>query len=159
MAGLDNFDANTVDPLGDYSPIPEGWYLASIVSSEKKNTKSGTGAYLECKMAIVQGDHKGRNVWVRLNLWNPNQQAVGIARSELSSICRAVGVMQPKDSQQLHNIPLAIHVKVKKREDNGEMTNEIKDYKSRAELAKPEGAQAPSGPAPWAPNQGGQGDD
>ena len=33
---------------------------------------------------------------------------VKIARGELSAICRAVGVMQPRDSVELHNVPLEI---------------------------------------------------
>ena len=31
-----------------------------------------------------------------------------IAHGELSAICRAVGVMQPKDSIELHNLPLLV---------------------------------------------------
>lgn len=43
---------------------------------------------------------------------------VKIARGELSAVCRAVGVMAPKDSVELHNIPLEINVGLKKRDDN-----------------------------------------
>ena len=51
-----------------------------------------------------------------------------IARAELSAICRAVGVLAPKDSVELHNLPLVIHVRCKKRTDTSEITNEIKGY-------------------------------
>ena len=54
-----------------------------------------------------------------------------IARGDLSAICRAINVMQPKDSVDLHNLPLVINVKLKKRTDNDELTNEIKGYESR----------------------------
>ena len=43
-----------------------------------------------------------------IRMVNPNQTAVKIARGELSAICRAVGVMQPKDSTELHDLPLVI---------------------------------------------------
>ena len=59
---------------------------------------------------------------------HPNATAVQIARGELSAICRAVGVLSPNDSVELHNLPLVIHVKCKKRTDTGEITNEIKGY-------------------------------
>jgi hypothetical protein len=67
-------------------------------------------------------------LWARLNLDNPNATAVTIARAELSAICRAVGVLAPKDSVELHNLPLVIHVKCKKWDDTGELTKEVKGY-------------------------------
>ena len=57
---------------------------------------------------MIDGPYKNRLLWSRLNLDNPNAQAVQIAQGELSAICRAVGVMQPKDSIELHNLPLLI---------------------------------------------------
>lgn len=131
MATLNGFDANAVDPMGDFEPIPAGDYLAVIVGSEVKPTKDGKGGYLSVEFDVIDGQYKGRKLWSRLNLDNESEKAVQIARSELSSICRAVNVMQPKDSCELHNIPLIIKVKCKKREDNGEMTNEIKGYAKR----------------------------
>jgi hypothetical protein len=50
---------------------------------------------------------------------------VQIARAELSAICRAVGVMAPKDSVELHNLPVTVHVRCKKRQDTGEIGNEV----------------------------------
>ena len=56
--------------------------------------------------------------------------------------------MQPTDSVDLHNIPLTITVKVKKREDTGELTNEIKGYEPKsAAPGKPQ--QATGTTPPW----------
>ena len=131
MAYLHNFDANTVDPASSFDPIPAGKYIAAITESEMKPTKNGNGHYLELTFDILDGQYKGRNVWARLNLDNPNATAVQIARGELSAICRAVGVIQPQDSIELHNLPLSIKVTCKKREDTGEITNEIKGYEKK----------------------------
>lgn len=128
MASLNNFDANEVDPSVALEPIPAGRYAAVITDSEFKTTKSGAGRYLQFTLQILDGEHKGRLVWARLNLENPNATTVKIARGELSAICRAVGVMQPRDSIELHNIPLEVTVGLKKRDDNGELTNVIKGY-------------------------------
>ena len=128
MADLNGFDANTVEPQGEFEPIPAGKYLAIISDSEMKPTKAGDGAYLELTFEVIDGPYKGRKLWARLNLNNRNSQAVQIARGELSAICRAVGVMQPRDSVELHNLPLTVTVKLKKRDDTGELTNEIKAY-------------------------------
>jgi len=150
MANLNGFNANEVEPTTSFDPIPAGKYLAAVTESEMKPTKSGNGSYLQLTFTIVDGEYKNRVLWARLNLNNPNATAVKIARGELSAICRAVGVMQPKDSVELHNIPLVIVVKLKKRQDTGELTNEIKGYEPKAAAAgQPQ--QAPSGDntPPW----------
>ena len=148
MANLGNFNANEVEPTASFDPIPAGKYLAAITESEMKATKTGNGSYLQLTFTIVEGEFKNRVLWARLNLNNPNATAVKIARSELSAICRAVGVMQPKDSVELHNIPLVITVKLKKREDTGELTNEVKGY-ARKETVAGQPQQATTSTAPW----------
>lgn len=146
MANLNGFDANTVDPAADFSPIPAGKYVAVITNTEMKPTKSGNGSYLEITFQILDGEYKGRLLWARLNLDNPSEMAVKIARAELSSICRATGVMQPKDSCELHNLPLVITVK-QKTDSDGEVRNEIKNYAKREPNGRP--PQAASSTPPW----------
>ena len=148
MADLNGFNANEVEPVADFEPIPAGKYLAVITASEMKPTKSGTGSYLELVFQIIEGQYKNRNLWARLNLDNPNAVAVQIARGELSAICRAVGVMTPKDSFELHDLPLVITVKCKKREDTGEIVNEVKGY-ARREAVAGQVPQAQSNVPPW----------
>lgn len=149
MATL-NFDANEVDPAVGFEPLPAGKYKAVITESEMKATKSGTGQYLELKMQVIEGPHANRMLFDRLNLTNPSQQAVEIARSTLSAICHAVGVLKPTDSYQLHDKPLLVKVVCRKREDNGEMSNEVKGYEkvgaaAATAAAGGNGAEAP----PW----------
>jgi hypothetical protein len=150
MADLRGFDANQVEPSSDFEPIPAGKYLAVITESEMKPNKAGTGHYLQLTFQVVDGPYKGRNLWARLNLDNPNATAVQIARAELSAICRAVGVLAPNDSVELHDLPLVIHVKCKKRDDTGELTNEIKGY-AKKESPAPAAAAQPSAnnTPPW----------
>ncbi len=76
-------------------------------------------------------------------------RTVKIARSELSAICHAVGVMQPRDSVELHNLPLVIVVKLKKREDTGELTNEIKGYERKASAGQAQQAPVTDNTPPW----------
>ncbi|CAN5469613.1 hypothetical protein BH11PLA2_BH11PLA2_21080 [soil metagenome] len=139
MANLSGFDANRVEPSADFDPLPAGKYLAVITESEMKPTKAGTGQYLQLTFEILDGQFKGRKVWARLNLANSNEMTVKIAQAELSAICRAVGVLAPNDSVELHNLPLVITVKCKKRDDTGDVTNEIKGYAKK---------EAPQSPAP-----------
>ena len=151
MANLNNFDARTVDPTTVFEPIPAGRYLAAVTGSEMKSTKNGNGSYLELEFVVLEGEFKGRKLWARLNLDNPNATAVQIARSELSALCRAAGVLTPRDSLELHNIPVVIVVKCKKREDTGDIVNEVKGYEPKSAAAgQPQ--QALSSTPPWKRN-------
>lgn len=150
MANLNGFDATAVDPNFAFDPVPAGKYTAVITASEMKPTKKGTGQYLELTFQVIEGEHKGRNLWARLNLDNPGATAVKIARAELSAICRAVGVLAPKDSTELHNLPLVIKVGVKNRDDNGEQTNVIKGYEKKdAAAARAPAVAGNNSTPPW----------
>lgn len=149
MANLNGFDANQVEPTPDLEPIPAGKYVVVITESEMKPTKAGTGHYLQLTYQITEGDYKNRLLWTRLNLDNPNAIAVEIARAELSAICRAVGVMAPHDSVELHDLPLVITVRCKKREDTGDIVNEVKGFSKKesptSNSSVPDGGSTP----PW----------
>lgn len=145
------FNADEVPPATGFDPIPAGKYKAVITESEEKATKAGTGSYLQLTFVIVEGEFENRKLWARLNLNNPNDQAVSIARAELSAICRAVNVRQIKDASQLHDIPLVIKV-VAKKGDDGETRNEIKGYEPATGTAvkrEPAMAGAGSDVPPW----------
>jgi hypothetical protein len=149
MANLNGFNAQNVEPSGNFEPIAAGKYQAAITESEMKPTKNGGGSYLQLTFTITEGEYKNRVLWARLNLNNSNATAVKIAMSELSAICHAVGVMQPRDSLELHNIPLVIIVKLRKREDTGELTNEIKGYERKASAGQAQTAPATDNTPPW----------
>lgn len=123
-----NFNAADVEPADSFDPIPAGWYTAQIVGSEMKDTKAATGKYLSLQLDVISGPYAKRKLWDRLNLVNQNQAAVNIATRTLSSICRAVGVLQVSDSEQLHGKPL--QVKVAYLTDEYGAKNEVKAYKS-----------------------------
>ena len=129
MADLSGFDATEVAPATDFTPMPAGEYLAMIVDTEMKQTKSGSGEYLNVALEIVDGEHKGRRLWDRLNLRNQNETAVKIAQASLSAICHAVNVMRPRDSVELHGKPMLVRVALEERDDKpGAWRNEVKGY-------------------------------
>ncbi len=147
MSDLSGFDASQHEAV-NFDPLPEGEYILSIVASETKETNDKKGRFLQFEMQVMDGPHKGRKLWDRLNLWNASETAVKIAQGTLAAICKAVGVMKPKDSLELHNIPLKAKIVQRKRKDTGETQNEIKGYSpaSTAVAAAPKpdaGAKAP----------------
>ena len=125
---LAGFDATNVKPDVGFDPIPEGKYPCAIVASAFESTKDGTGQMLKLELEVVDGQHKGRKVFARLNLKNKSDEAVRIAQAQLSAICHALGILKPKDSSELHNRPMLVTIKLRKREDNGELVNEVKAF-------------------------------
>jgi len=140
-----NFDATTVVPATEFETLPAGVYLAQIVESEMKPTKKGDGELLELTLEVIDGEHRGTKLWDRLNLKNPSSEAVRIARSTLSSICHAVGVLKPRSSVELHNLPMEIKVACRKDEKSDKIYNDIKAYNKKS--APNQAPQA--GGQPW----------
>lgn len=138
------FDATQVEPSGDYTPVPAGEYKAQVVASSMEENSAKTGSFLKLELEIIEGDQAGRKLFDRLNLDNPNAQAVEIAQRQLSALCHAVGRLSVSDSDDLHMIPLIAVVKVDPpRSANG------KDYGPSNSIGtyKPLGGGAASAPA------------
>ena len=158
MASLQGFDASQVPEQQEFTALPAGQYVVIGTASEIKPTKSGTGEYLQITWEVLDGPMKGRKLWSRLNLKNLSQTAVDIAQRELGAICRAVGVIKPNDSAELHNKPLLITVDVEV-DDRKRENNTIKKYEAvngstqaapQASFVQPAAAPAAaSAPPPW----------
>lgn len=125
-----NFNAEEIEPSSSFDPIPAGWYKAIISASEMKPTRDGYGEYLSLTLQVIEGQYANRLVFARLNLKNANDKAVDIARKDLAAICRAVGVMSPKASEELHDKPLMIKVKVRPASGEYEASNDVGGYKA-----------------------------
>ena len=149
MASLNGFDASQVPEQQEFAALPEGQYVVIATASEMKPTKNGNGQFLQFTFEVLDGPQKGRKVWARLNLVNQNQTAVDIAQRELGAICRAVGIIKPNDSAELHNRPLLITVVVEV-DDRKREGNTIKKYEAiNAGGAATVNNAAPAGAAPW----------
>jgi len=147
MPNLNGFDAANVEPVPNFDPIPAGEYLAMIVGSEEKTSRNGH-QFLSLEFEVLDGQYKGRKIWANLNLSHPNPETVKFARAELAAICKAVGVLRPTDSVQLHNLPMQIGVRCVSRKDTGELQNRIKGYSPKAATqAAVQQTQSPA--APW----------
>lgn len=145
MSGnLSGFNAENVEPQGNMEPVPAGWYNCMITESEMKPTKSGQGSYLQLRLDIIDGEHEGRVLFDRLNLDNPNQTAVEIAQRTLSAICRAVGVMQPQDSTDLHDKPLRVKAAVRPAGNGYDASNDVKGYEAANGATPKPAASAPA---------------
>ena len=151
---LNGFNALEIEPATSYEPLPADWYKVVITDTEEKPTKAMTGSYLQLTIEVIDGQHAGRKVFDRLNLKNPNSVAVEIAQRSLSSICRSIGVNNPKDSMELRDKPLMVKLAVKAADGQYGASNDIKEYAATGGATAspaPAAAAAPGGTAtpPW----------
>lgn len=113
-------------------------------------TKAGDGQLLWLELEVLDGPHRGRKIWDRLNLANRNQQTVEIAQRQLSAICHAVGQIQVSDSEQLHFRPVLVtlvvepdsrdaHLPVEERRKQ----NKVKGYSPVGGVAAPQRVAPP----------------
>lgn len=109
--------------------VPPGKYLATITDSEMKPTKTGADSSLQLAFTIIEPvGYAGRRVRTWLHLHKGSLRTILRARAELAHICRAVDVLQPRDSGLLHHIPLVIQVGRTTRTQTGETLNTVKGY-------------------------------
>jgi hypothetical protein len=98
-----SFDFQNFNPAGvvqSFEPLPSGWYRARITGQGMKATRAGNGHYLNLEWKILgtfgndrndpPESNAGRVVFERLNLSNPNQETVEIAREKLARIMNAL---------------------------------------------------------------------
>ena len=145
-----NFKASAVqieERSNTYAPLPAGEYEMMIVKSETKPTKANTGHYLELEMHVISGQHSGRRHWERLNLDNPNHQAVKIAQESLAKLCMAIGIDDVEDSEQLHDQPFVAEIGIDKKDDTRNVIWGYQGIGGHINNAKP---KAPAAPAPKA---------
>lgn len=123
------FDAGEIETnTGEYELIPEGYYVASIIDSEERTTKDGQGKYISLCLEILEGKFKTRRIWPKLNIKNNNPKSVQISMADLASICKATGVMCPTNTQELHEIPIVVKVKISPPKNGYEASNDISTY-------------------------------
>ena len=105
MAELHDIDTTDAQELGEgFAPLPPGEYTAYVDASERKYTKDGGGEYLATTWLIHGGEYEGRKVFCNFNLWNKNETAVSIAKSQWRAVCEATaGRPSISNSEEIHH--------------------------------------------------------
>ncbi|MGI9304935.1 MAG: DUF669 domain-containing protein [Gammaproteobacteria bacterium] len=146
-----------LEPL---EPVPPGWYPVQIVDSNVGFNDLKQNKRITLTYQVLDGSYKDRKVTDGLNIENPNQQTVEIARKHLSTLCRTVGLSHVSDTYELHGRPLQIRVNVRAAEGEFAERNEVKEYRlidgndpKYNTVAAPASAPGSIAPAPAQPTQ------
>jgi hypothetical protein len=111
--GPQGYSRDMEEPARGFEMLPPGKYPVQIEKVEVRETRAGTGSYLWLEMNVFDGPQAGRKIWANLNLDNPNEKAVKIARKELSAILYAVELVNITHPDQLIGKWLYVSVRVK----------------------------------------------
>ena len=87
---FDDFNIDLSDVSESGLP-PAGNYTAVVEDAVIKDTKAGTGQYLNVRWKIVGGDHAGSSFFSMYNFKNPNPKAEQIGKGQLKTIMRLAG--------------------------------------------------------------------
>lgn len=128
------FDATTVDTTQrDYENLPDGIYRLEVTKSEVKPTTKGDGTILSLGYGVIEPEQfKGRLIFGNINLENPNSQAQEIGQKELASLCRAIGLSEVEDSDELHFVGFTAKVGLSKQRTG----KDGKTYEPRNEIKR-----------------------
>jgi len=126
---LNGFDAAQIETKSKFELLQKGQYRACIIDSKMRPTKND-GEQLVLRFQVLNGPAKGRILFANLMLKHASSQCVEIAKRDLAKICKAINVLRPSDSSELHNKELTICVSVKKNGLTLEDENIIVDFQS-----------------------------
>jgi hypothetical protein len=101
-----------------FQPLPRNDYECIVIDTKIKETKAGTGKYLEVTLQVVDGPASGRRLWDRLNISNPSKDAEEQAKKQLDCLCAAVGLTHKmQQTEQLHDIPILVSVDIDRKDE------------------------------------------
>jgi hypothetical protein len=111
-------------------PLPPGEYTFWVINSVIRENSARTGEYLRLTLEGLEGAAIGHEIVDFMNLSNPSAWAVAEGKRRLKEICRAVGVRQMTDTEQLHCKPLTVVVGIQPAKDKWPARNEVRAYKA-----------------------------
>jgi len=95
------FDASEGDTIRAPGALPRGKYIMIGIEGSKKETSKKDGSYFEIIFEVSDGEHKGRRIWQKFNIENPNPTTVEIAVREFRTFCQAVGRLKVSGFDQV----------------------------------------------------------
>jgi hypothetical protein len=132
----------------DYEELPNGIYRLEIEASDVGPTKAGNGTILKTTMVVIEPEqYKGRKLFTTYNLENANPTAQEIGQKQFASLCRAIGLSEVSDSEELHFHGFTAKVGLGKAQNGYAARAEIKRYHYEDEGDIPEPAIDANQPA------------
>lgn len=132
MSFLDLTNVKTDDEI-----IPNGDYVIRCEKAEVKDTKDGSGQYINCVFKIISGDYRNRTIFNMFNIKNRNEKAVQIGLGQLKKFLVASNVssMQISSPHDLEGMSCVVTTKIKNDDFGDKVT--ITNFKKLTEQTSP----------------------
>jgi hypothetical protein len=135
-----NFDwsQDEYDTPTDFAIIPEGTEVKlKCTEAEDKATSTG-GEMIAATFVVVEGEHKGRKIWMNFNTVNKSEKAQNFGRRMIAGWSRASGKPNAKNTDELLDRPFWAKLGIEAG------TGQYKDKNIIASFLMPEDTSAPS---------------
>jgi len=143
------FKLDDYEKDGDgFELLPTGEYDFIVEKVEEKETKAGTGTYLNCTYSIVGEKYENRKVFDLININNPSEVAERIGRGRLHKLALACGCVDMEDSDDLIDKVFTGIVAVKKGTGGYEDKNVVSKFVPKDSHA-PASKEASGDTNPW----------
>ncbi|ESX78266.1 MULTISPECIES: DUF669 domain-containing protein [unclassified Mesorhizobium] len=130
---------DTDNQAGDFEDLPAGILrfeieASDVVETGPENARTGNGMKYTANV-LAPAEIEGRKFFGFINLENDNAQAQEIGQKEFACLCRAIGVSEVEDTEELHlksyTVKLGMGKPSKKKDANG-----VPLYPARMEVKK-----------------------
>jgi hypothetical protein len=125
IGGSYNVDA---EPSSGFTLLPDDTYTLEVVESDYGANNDGDGMVLSLKTQVSGGDHDGRTYFIWIDLENEDQKKQDRGQRDFAALRRAVGVLAPEDTEELHFKPFQVKIGSYTSKKTGKVNNTIKDY-------------------------------
>ena len=126
MASFANYDFNEVEDTDLFQP---GEYPMQITDAEVVRKDNGA-EMLKLVYTVLDGPYANRKVFGNYNIVHPSKQAQDIARRNIKSLCKSIGVMgNPADTEVLMFRPFLGQIGHTKASEQYPAQNEVKAWK------------------------------
>lgn len=104
----------------NFEALPKGWYQAVIIESKSRTTNSGGQALDFVAEITAPAFAKGRKVFLDYNVVNASEDAVRIGHEQLAALSMACQHPRWSQTEELHNKPFHIKLKIDKAEEGSD---------------------------------------
>jgi hypothetical protein len=141
---LDDLPESTGD--GEFKPLPEGWYSATITKTDIRSYSDNSGKYMSARFDITGPTHQGRVVFSNITIKHNDSEKEERGRRYLGDLMRACGLNRVTDTDQFVGGNLSIKLGVTEaRTDKN--TGKTYEAGNSVKAFKPSGDAMPSGSA------------
>lgn len=131
------FKADEDLKMDSFDPLPPSDYHLRVKETDMARNKNDTGDLIKIRFEVVDGEYKGRLLFLNINYTHQNATAEEIGQKMLNALILAAGLPALEDTDDLLGCEVMGKVTVTKGTAQYAASNEIKNFKPAEGIARP----------------------